>query len=71
MNWIQIQLNSIELNFKCTNFKWDANWWTKYWKYVHEYDVRKQNVFKNTNPKMSQTNSSLELFKRQLMTYEI
>ncbi len=55
--WIGV---SIELNSNSTTFnprfnwkKWDTNWWKRYWKSSHEYDVGKNNKKLNTNPQKS------------------
>jgi len=42
---IGLRFNSIDFEFDWK--KWDANWWTRYWKSVHEYNVEKKN-FKKT-----------------------
>jgi len=40
LNWIEIQFNStIGLKFNWIGKNKNTNWWRKYWKFTHEYDI--------------------------------
>ncbi len=45
LNWIELNSNSTKFNLIIRlRFNWkemNANWWRRYWKYGHEYDVGK------------------------------